>query len=102
METDFKTMYLFSKYKDKSLCNKINKCRFIEDSRSLNLNYTIIYKMIVNYQINKYGCQLANTGFEDRSSRECKRLSHNINKSRKYLVDEYTKRYLSEKRKEIC
>lgn len=103
METDFKTNYLFSKYKDKSLCNKMTKYNLIEDSRRLDINYTIVYKRIVNYQISKYGYQLSSTGFEyNRSREDCINISHRIHKMRKYRVDAYTQRYLSEKQKEIC
>ena len=102
METDFKTNYLFSKYKDKSLCNKMTKYNLIEDSKKLDIYYTIVYKMIVNYQIKKYGYQLNSTGYEyNRSKQDCINIAHNIQKSRKYRVDAYTQRYLSEKSKEI-
>lgn len=102
METDFKTNYLFSKYKDKSLCNKMTKYNLIEDASRLRLNYTVVYKMIVNYQIIKYGYQLSSTGYEyNRTKEDCQRLSHNIAKSRKYRVDSYTQRVMSEKTKEI-
>lgn len=103
METDFKTNYLFSKYKDKSLCNKMTKYNLIEDASRLDLNYTVVYKMVVNYQISKYGYQLNSTGYEyNRTKQDCINISHKINKQRKYRVDAYTQRYLSEKNKEIC
>lgn len=103
METDFKTNYLFTKYKDKSLCNKMTKYNLIEDSNKLEINYTVVYKKIVNYQIAKYGYQLSSTGYEYKRTREdCIKLSHRVAKIRKYRVDAYTQRYLSEKHKEIC
>ena len=76
---EFKEELLFNKYKDTKICNSdYLRCRYNDP----DIDLTRLYRRIVNYQIDKYGSNLAYKGsqgldYVDTKKDITKRGKHN-------------------------
>ena len=69
-QKEFKEELLFNKYKDTKICNSdYLRSRF----HDADIDLTRLYTRIVNYQVDKYGCNLAFKGSQGIDYADTKR-----------------------------
>lgn len=69
-QKEFKEELLFNKYKDTKICNSDYLRSRYKDT---DIDITRLYTRIVNYQVDKYGCNLAFKGTQGVDYADTKR-----------------------------